>query len=103
MSSTAIDTWWETSDPARPISQFLRCYSPADLALLLTGTGLSLTGIAVDDDLLAPSSHPRLDDLLRRDHEYLAVLHPDRPRISGDRRGFVFPSGSVGDGGSGRR
>lgn len=74
VTSTAIDTWWETSNPARKISQHLRCYAPADLMLLLTGTGLSLTGIIAGDRMLPPSPHPSLDILLREQHEYLAVL-----------------------------
>ncbi|MFG1603529.1 class I SAM-dependent methyltransferase [Actinoplanes sp. NPDC049265] len=41
---TATDTWWVSTRPHQPISQRLRCYTPADLALLLTGTGLNLTG-----------------------------------------------------------
>ncbi|MEV6635422.1 class I SAM-dependent methyltransferase [Actinoplanes sp. NPDC051470] len=46
----ATDTWWETARPDRRYSQRLRCYTPADLALLLTGTGLTLHGTHHDDD-----------------------------------------------------
>jgi SAM-dependent methyltransferase len=74
VTCTAIDTWWETANPDRKISQYLRCYTPADLALLLTGTGLSLTKIVVGDRVLPPSSHPGLVELLREHHEYLAIL-----------------------------
>jgi len=59
---TAIDTWWETARPERRISQRLRCYTPADLALLLTGTGLRLD-----------ATYPPLDP---DDFSYLAVLRP---------------------------
>ncbi|WP_243727315.1 methyltransferase domain-containing protein [Actinocrispum wychmicini] len=77
---TAIDTWWETTSPDRQISQVLRCYTPADLALLLTGTGLTLTKIVVGDRVLSPSPHPGMGELLREQHEYLAILHhePDQ-------------------------
>lgn len=74
ITCTAIDTWWETSSPDRQISQFLRCYTPADLTLLLTGTGLMLTKIVVGEQVLPPSPHPGLGELLREQHEYLAVL-----------------------------
>lgn len=46
VTCTATDTWWDTADPGRVLSQHLRCYTPADLALLLTGTGLALSGVA---------------------------------------------------------
>lgn len=75
VTCTATDTWWESSDPGRPITQTLRCYTPADLALLLTGTGLTLTALVVGDQVLSPvEPRPRFSDLLRDNHEYLAVL-----------------------------
>jgi SAM-dependent methyltransferase len=57
---TATDTWWETTHPERRISQRLRCYTPADLALLLDGTGLRL-------DTVEPPLDPD-------DWSYLAAL-----------------------------
>jgi SAM-dependent methyltransferase len=75
VTCTAIDTWWETDDPDHPISQHLRCYTPADLALLLEGTGLSQTGIVVGDDAVPLSPNPGLSGLLREEYQYLAVLH----------------------------
>ena len=36
------DTWWPADDPSAAVTQSLRCYSPADLRLLLQGTGLRL-------------------------------------------------------------
>lgn len=74
VTCTAIDTWWETSSPDRQISQVLRCYTPADLKLLLAGTGLVLAEIVVGDRVLPPSPQPGLVELLREQHEYLAVL-----------------------------
>jgi hypothetical protein len=35
-----LDTWWGKAEPKHRLTQSLRCYSPADLALLLEGTGL---------------------------------------------------------------
>lgn len=74
VTCTAIDTWWEASNPDERISQFLRCYTPADLSLLLAGTGLTLTTITVGEQSFPPSPHPGLTDLLHEHYEYLAVL-----------------------------
>ncbi len=63
VTSTATDTWWQADRPDERISQVLRCYSPADLELLLEGTGLRLA--AIDD---------RGRDMRTQAYEYLAVL-----------------------------
>ena len=39
-----LDTWWPVDDPDQRVTQYLRCYSPADLRLLLEGSGLRLAG-----------------------------------------------------------
>ncbi len=36
------DTWWPKGKPEESVKQSSRCYSPADLRLLLEGTGLQL-------------------------------------------------------------
>ncbi len=36
------DRWWRPGREAESITQSLRCYTPADLRLLLEGTGLAL-------------------------------------------------------------
>ncbi|TDD50694.1 class I SAM-dependent methyltransferase [Kribbella antibiotica] len=64
ITSTATDTWWRADLPEEKHSQHLRCYTPADLALLVAGTGLTLTTVVGD-----PAG------LLKDQHEYLAVLH----------------------------
>ncbi|RKR91308.1 methyltransferase family protein [Micromonospora pisi] len=74
VSCVAVDTWWEASSPHQSISQFLRCYTPADLMLLLAGTGLQLTAITVGDRTFTPTPQPGLAELLHEHHEYLAVL-----------------------------
>ena len=61
MTCTATDTWWRVDRPEERISQVLRCYTPADLRLLLDGTGLRLDAI---------------DGFDRDEAEYLAVLAP---------------------------
>lgn len=74
VTCTAIDTWWQASKPEEKISQYLRCYTPADLSLLLAETGLMLDAITVGEQSFAPSHNPTLASLLREHHEYLAVL-----------------------------
>ncbi|MGC4107391.1 MAG: class I SAM-dependent methyltransferase [Thermomicrobiales bacterium] len=76
-----IDTWWEADRPDAPISQSLRCYLPADLLLLLEGTGLRARAFeaggepfVLDDMPATASDHP-----LWQHHEYLAVLERDLP------------------------
>ncbi|WP_030156491.1 bifunctional 2-polyprenyl-6-hydroxyphenol methylase/3-demethylubiquinol 3-O-methyltransferase UbiG [Glycomyces sp. NRRL B-16210] len=78
VTATAVDTWWDTAEPDRRITQRIRCYSPADLRLLLEGTGLALEGLLVGDDPLDPAAdHAGNAALLRERHEYLAVLGTD--------------------------
>jgi SAM-dependent methyltransferase len=66
VTCTAYDTWWEAGHPDDRITQALRCYSPADLKLLLDGTGLRLAGLVGGDA-----------GLLQDSHEYQAVLRHD--------------------------
>lgn len=40
-----VDTWWLKNDPSMRTSQKLRCYSPTDLQLLLSSTGLKMEEI----------------------------------------------------------
>jgi hypothetical protein len=55
----------------------LRCYTPADLSLLLESTGLALTMIAAGGQTWLPIPQPGLHALLQECHEYLAVLRLD--------------------------
>ncbi|MEU5870726.1 class I SAM-dependent methyltransferase [Glycomyces sp. NPDC047369] len=75
VAAVAVDSWWDAAEPEHVITQRLRCYSPADLHLLLEGTGLALTGIEAGGearDLTA--DHASDAGMLRQHHEYLAVL-----------------------------
>jgi len=40
-----LDTWWPLGQPEQALQQSLRCYSPADLRMLLESTGLHLTHV----------------------------------------------------------
>lgn len=66
VTCTASDIWWPAGEPEKKITQHLRCYTPADLSLLLEGTGLALEKIDVDDPL-------------NERHEYLAILTRTTP------------------------
>jgi SAM-dependent methyltransferase len=74
-TSSAIDTWWETADPRRRFTQTLRCYTPADLQILLENSGLQLHGIVVGDGIIdLPREPSRFASLLNDHHEYVAIL-----------------------------
>ena len=45
-----IDEWVPTAAPEQALAQTLRCYSPADLLLLLEGTGLAVHHLEVEDE-----------------------------------------------------
>lgn len=75
--SRGIDTWWEAGAPDRTFTQTIRCYTPADLRLLLEGTGLTLVDVLAGGRRLdLDAAHPGQRTLLREEHEYLAVLRP---------------------------
>ncbi|MFC3494624.1 class I SAM-dependent methyltransferase [Glycomyces rhizosphaerae] len=77
VTATAVDTWWDTAEPERRITQRLRCYTPADLRLLLEGTGLALAGVLVGGEPVDLAADHTGDAAWLRDHyEYLAVLEP---------------------------
>lgn len=47
-ASRFLDRWWPLDAPDQAITQSARCYSPADLALLLEGTGLRVARAEVE-------------------------------------------------------
>jgi SAM-dependent methyltransferase len=73
--SRFADTWWATNNPGETLTQTIRCYTPADLRLLLEGTGLTLDAVLVSGEIV-DLDKPQfgLGSLLREAHEYLAVL-----------------------------
>ena len=72
-----IDTWWPTGRPNEAVTQTLRCYSPADLRLLLEPTGLELAEVEsggaynLDTQVFTPTVP------LHEAYQYLAVLRPN--------------------------
>jgi SAM-dependent methyltransferase len=79
-----LDTWWPTGNPEMAVTQTLRCYSPADLRLLLEPTGLELTDVESGGsyDLETEVYTPTVP--LHQALQYLAVL---RPISGGPKRG----------------
>jgi SAM-dependent methyltransferase len=45
-----VDRMWPDTDPSQAVTQSIRCYAPADLRLLLEGTGLALVEYAPFSD-----------------------------------------------------
>ena len=70
-----IDEWEPTASPQQALAQAIRCYSPADLQLLLLGTGLVLKRIEVEDEPLDFQSNAvRFSGPLLDAWSYLALL-----------------------------
>lgn len=72
--SRMLDYW--SDGEGREVKQSLRCYSPADLTLLLEGTGLSLSEIIPTGGFDYQAMVMRYDADLLHSHSYLAVLIP---------------------------
>lgn len=69
-----LDTWWDLQQPDARVTQFLRCYSPADLRLLLEGTGLGLREVHSGGMFDQVAREYRPDVPLEQAMWYLAVL-----------------------------
>ena len=69
-----LDTWWAPASPTARVTQSLRCYSPADLELVLEGTGLGLRKVEPGGayDQVARVYRPKVP--LEQVMTYLAVL-----------------------------
>ena len=87
MEGRFLDEWCPigddtgTCDEGRAITQRIRCYNPADLQLLLEGTGLCLEHAEVDGAPLdfRSAAHPAPNALWRA-WSYLVRLVPTAPR-----------------------
>ncbi|MDT0184978.1 class I SAM-dependent methyltransferase [Microbacterium sp. ARD31] len=56
VGSRFLDAWWFDGPDAPPLTQSVRCYSPADLDLLVEGTGLAVTALELGDGPLTDRS-----------------------------------------------
>ncbi|HEY0604568.1 MAG TPA: class I SAM-dependent methyltransferase [Herpetosiphonaceae bacterium] len=54
-----LDQWWSLEQPADVITQSIRCYSPADLLLLLQDTGLVVQRWEIDGAAFDPLGQPQ--------------------------------------------
>ena len=75
--SRMLDTWWAADDPARTVTQSLRCYSPADLRSLLHASGVSLAGVEPRGCFDPESREFREECELDQAMQYIAYLRPD--------------------------
>ena len=57
VGSRFIDTWWFDGESGSPLAQSVRCYSPADLTLMLEGTDLHVVRAEVEGQLLEEIGH----------------------------------------------
>jgi hypothetical protein len=72
-----IDEWQPVTAPDQALAQTVRCYSPADLILLLEGTGLKLVRVEVEGvPLDFAGQHMITSGPLLEAYSYLAQLTP---------------------------
>jgi len=71
-----IDEWQPTANPENALAQTLRCYTPADLLLLLEGTGLHLKSIEIDGKAVDFRANQRSTSapMFQNDYHYLVQL-----------------------------
>ncbi len=70
-----IDEWVPEAAPDKALAQTVRCYTPADLLLLLEGTGLTLKHVEVDGQPIAVAGDQiTLAGPLMDSYYYLAQL-----------------------------
>lgn len=74
--SRMLDTWWGESRPESVLTQSLRCYAPADLDLLLEGTGLRMVSVTSGGSYDPGTGDFDADAPLERAMSYLATLAP---------------------------
>jgi SAM-dependent methyltransferase len=69
-----LDRWWPIGDESRAITQSLRCYSPADLRMLLEGSDLALLDVVPGGAVDFNAGVYRERVPLGQAMQYLAVL-----------------------------
>lgn len=71
-----LDRWWPRDAEERAVMQSLRCYSPADLRLLLEGTGLALRRVEPGGAVDYATGHYTKRVPLGQAMSYVAKLAP---------------------------
>ena len=71
-----IDEWQPVADPQKGLAQTLRCYTPADLLLLLEGTGLEVSCVEMGGEAVDVDANQRPASLssFSSDYNYLVQL-----------------------------
>jgi SAM-dependent methyltransferase len=75
LHSRWIDEWVPVAAPEQALAQSIRCYTPADLSLLIEGTGLTIDRLELDGNPLGGAEGQiTLSPALLDAWSYLAVL-----------------------------
>lgn len=71
-----IDEWEPVEHPEHSLAQSVRCYTPADLILLLEGTGLKLQHVEMSGEVVDVQENKITTNTtwFEKDNNYLAVL-----------------------------
>jgi hypothetical protein len=77
-----MDEWQPVASPSQARTQSLRCYTPADLLLLLEGTGLTLVRLEVEGEPLDVTSPHTMQGPLREAYSYLVQLQLSAQRVA---------------------
>ncbi len=71
-----IDEWQPVEHPEHTLAQTIRCYTPADLLLLLKGSGLRIQHLEIEGEVLDVNANQLVTgkDWFKRDYGYLVQL-----------------------------
>ena len=74
LQSRWIDEWTPVHNPDKALAQTLRCYTPADLLLLLEGSGLKLEMVEIEGQVVDWQARALGKDWFKNDYNYLVML-----------------------------
>ncbi len=74
LQSRWIDEWIPVHNPDKALAQTLRCYTPADLMLLLEGSGLQLEMVEIEGQVVDWQARALGKDWFKNDYNYLVML-----------------------------
>ncbi|MBW6475315.1 MAG: hypothetical protein K0B14_19465, partial [Anaerolineaceae bacterium] len=71
-----IDEWQPVEHPDDTLAQTIRCYTPADLLLLLEGSGLKIQHLEIEGKVVDMYSNQSVTgkEWFKRDNSYLVKL-----------------------------